>query len=170
MNLTLIQPNQTHKEEAIAFRQAFFDHGEYIIDGSDLWDQMDDYDLWLKKLQENASPNTCDPNWVVSTTWFAFLGQHIVGVIDLRPTLNDRLANIGHIGYSTHPAFRRQGIAKEMLKQVLIIAKNQGLTQVTISCLCDNIASARTILSQGGVLDGTFQYQGKVAQRYIVAL
>lgn len=170
MNLTLIQPNQTHKEEAIAFRQAFFDHGEYIIDGSDLWDQIDSYEVWLKKLQENASPDTCDPNWVVSTTWFAILEQHIVGVIDFRPTLNAHLANIGHIGYSTHPAYRRHGIAKEMLKQVLIIAKEQGSTQVIISCLRDNIASARTILSQGGRLDGTFLYQGKEAQRYIIAL
>lgn len=170
MNLYLKKPDITLKKEAIAFKQEFFDHGEMIIDGSDLLDQLDSYEEWLQRLKNNEDAETCDSNWVVSTTWFAMVDQTIVGIIDFRPHLKDALQNFGHIGYSTRPTYRRLGIAKEMLRQVLDIAKAHKLPLVTISCFEENVASRNTILSQGGVLQDTFVYQQKLAQRYFISL
>lgn len=168
--MKLVQPTKAWKAQAISFKQEFFDYGEAVIDGSDLWDQMDSYEEWLCALEKNSNKETCDPNWVVSHTWFGVIEHEIVGIIDFRPCLNQKLQNIGHIGYSVRPTKRRQGYAKAMLGMVLNIAKETGNTQVTISCLHDNIASAKTIKALGGQLFGTFEYQRKSADRYIIDL
>lgn len=168
--MKLVQPILAWKAQAISFKQEFFDHGETVIDGSDLWDQIESYEAWLCALERNTKEETCDPNWVVSKTWFGIIDNEIVGIIDFRPSLNKQLQSIGHIGYSVRPTKRRQGYAKAMLELILEIAQETGNTQVTISCLHDNIASAKTIKALGGVHSETFQYQGKPADRYIIDL
>jgi len=59
----------------------------------------------------------------------------------------------GHLGYSVRPSERRKGYAKTMLKAALDICKNNGIEKVLITCLEDNIASAKTIESCGGILE-----------------
>lgn len=96
--------------------------------------------------------------------------QKIVGIIDFRPQLNEALANIGHIGYSTRPSERGKGIAKEMLRQVLLKAQACQLNDVTISFFHDNITSARVIMTSGGSYTGSFLFHGKRADRYQISL
>ena len=58
----------------------------------------------------------------------------------------------GHIGYEVQPSFRRKGIAKVMLGQVFSTAKAKEIGRLLSTCAPDNIASNKTILSNGGVL------------------
>ena len=51
---------------------------------SQLLDQMDSYDEWLKSVTDNISPDTVNPAWVVTDTYFAFdENNSIVGIIDV---------------------------------------------------------------------------------------
>lgn len=72
MNLQLVKPELQWKQSAISFKQEFFDYQERIIDGSDLWDQIDSYEEWLEVLKRNEQQATCDPDWVVSHTWLPY--------------------------------------------------------------------------------------------------
>ena len=51
---------------------AFFDRGESTINGSELLDQMDSYDEWLRSVTDNTASETVNPAWVVTDTYFAF--------------------------------------------------------------------------------------------------
>lgn len=95
--ITLKRPTKEYEPEALAFKQEFIENGETTINGSELLDQMDSYDEWLKSVTDNISPDTVNPEWVVTDTYFAFdENGSIVGIIDLRHELNDFLKDFGN--------------------------------------------------------------------------
>lgn len=80
--------------------------------------------------------------------------QVVIGFLQLRHTLNDYLLEEGgHIGYSIRPAYRRRGHATRALGLALHRARDLGLNRVLVTCDDDNLTSAKTIESQGGVLE-----------------
>lgn len=96
------------------------------------------------------------PNHVRETTYWAALHGKVVGHISLRHELNAELSEFGgHIGYTVHPSFRRQGIATEMLKKLLLTPKAREIGRLLLTCAPDNVASNKTILCNGGVLAQT---------------
>ncbi len=171
MQITLVRPEAAHKEQAFAFRQAFFDAGERVIHGSELLDRTEKYEPWLLTVTANTAPETVSPDWVVTDTFFAldFTGR-IVGIIDLRHTLNRFLRDFGHCGYSVRPDARRQGIASEMLRQICGIAKRAGMTSLQLSVMPENRPSVKTILKNGGVYQRSFPCEGQQADVYSIAL
>ena len=70
--ITLKRPIKEYESKAVAFKQEFIDNGETTINGSELLDQMDSYDEWLRSVTANTSPDTVNPSWVVTDTYFAF--------------------------------------------------------------------------------------------------
>jgi len=88
-----------------------------------------------------------------SHRWIVEDGR-VVGTIALRHELNaSLLAEGGHIGYAVAPGSRRRGVASAALGLALRMAARRGIDPVLVTCDDDNIASARTIESQGGVLE-----------------
>lgn len=172
MNITLARPTLEMKEDALNYRKEHFDNGEMIINGSELFDKIDSYEEWLEKVTQNASPATVDPNWVVTDTFFAIDQdtKKIIGIIDLRHTLNDFLINFGNSGYSVRPSERKKGYATEMLKQLLTVAKQAGLNELNLSVERGNIPSVKTITKNGGVYKRSFDYEGEQADIYQIVL
>ena len=79
----------------------------------------------------------------------------VVGRVSIRHELNDWLQTYGgHIGYAVRPAYRRRGIATEILRRSLPIARSAGLDRVLLICDESNVGSIRTIESCGGLLEG----------------
>ena len=96
---------------------------------------------------------------------------NLVGRSSIRHTLNDYLFNVGgHIGYGVRPEYRGKGYAKEILQQSLLFIRGLGVDKALITCDDDNIASAKVIESQGGVLENLVQDEGRLIRRYWVDL
>lgn len=87
-------------------------------------------------------------------------------MIDIRHRLNDYLLNFGgHIGYSVRKSERQKGYTTEMLALALIECMKLNIKRVLITCDKDNIASAKTIINNGGILEGS-----GITQRYWINL
>jgi len=102
-----------------------------------------------------------------STYWLVRDDNKVLGAINIRHELNDYLKNIGgHIGYGIRPSERRKGYAKVMLRLALEIVRGMDIVRVLITCDKENIASARTIIGNGGILDSEGIDNEVVFQRY----
>ena len=90
---------------------------EFVINGSELIDKMDDYREWCRSIDANTKEETVHPDWVITDTFFAVDGNdRIVGIIDLRHTPNDFLKDLGNCGYSVRPSERRKGNAAAIIR------------------------------------------------------
>lgn len=93
---------------------------------------------------------------VPETHYWAIKDKIVVGRIALRHALNDNLKEFGgHIGYEVRPSCRCLGIAKEMLRVLLQTSKSKEIGKLLLTCSPDNIASNKTIIANGGVLEKT---------------
>lgn len=108
-----------------------------------------------------------------STYWLVLEETTVVGVSNLRHELTPFLRHEGgHIGYGVRPSARGRGYATEMLRRTLGYAHGLGLERVLVTCAAGNVASQRTIVRNGGVLeaDDVVAHDGEVMHRYWIEL
>jgi predicted acetyltransferase len=129
-------------------------------DGSGLHEDDDTktvqgFAAWVGRLTREGDVSVpLAPGRVHATYWWITEGEEYLGAITLRHTLNDFLLDAGgHIGYSVRPSARGRGLAAWAVGEVLGRARSLGLGRVLITCADDNLASARTIERNGGVLE-----------------
>ena len=68
---------------------------------------------------------------------------------------------------AVHPDYRRKGYATEMIRLSLLECKKLGIDKVLMVCDKSNIASAKTIIKNGGILENEFvDDDGEINQRY----
>lgn len=81
---------------------------------------------------------------------------------------------LGHIGYSVVPWKQRLGHATEALRQLLPMARAEGLSYVEITSHPDNVASRRVIEANAGEFIEEYvepaEYGGKLAHRFRIPL
>ena len=169
--LKLIRPSKEREKEALAFKKEFFDNGENTINGSELLDQTDSYEIWLQAVTNNASKASVNPEWVVTDTYFAIdENERIVGVIDFRHELKGFLKDFGNSGYSVRPSERKKGYATQMLSLILERAKETGLKSFQLSAKKSNTPSIKTIIKNGGKYSRSFTVNNEEADVYIIDL
>jgi len=169
--MELIFPTMEHKQAALEYRQEHFDCGVTEIHGDGGLDGAATFEDWLEWIQ-NAPQIKFSEELVPATIYFGIHDDKIVGTIQIRHKLNERLLKTyGHIGYGVRPSERRKGYATKMLKLALEKCRELGINKVLISCDRDNIASAKTILKNGGVFDKEFaEKNGNIVQQYWITL
>jgi len=102
-----------------------------------------------------------------STFWLTDQQNTILGVVNLRHTLNEDLRKIGgHIGYGIRPSMRRNGYATKILELALLEARKMGIQDVMLSCYKNNIGSSKSILNNGGTLAEEKELEGEIVQNY----
>ena len=165
----LREPVESDREQVMAYREEFLALGSRM-DGTSALDQYADFDAWLAAIRNLKDPATTPAGLVPATQYLALDEQEqLVGMTNLRHHLNDYLLTYGgHIGYSVRPSERQNGYATQMLRLTLEKAKERGIEKVRICCDHYNVASAKTIRANGGVLeDEQFDSSdGTLTQRY----
>ncbi|WP_144120756.1 GNAT family N-acetyltransferase [Catellatospora sichuanensis] len=136
--------------------------------GDDL-DSPDGFAAWVheRRRLDHAAGEPCPDEKHASCRWIVEDGR-VLGGIALRHKYDD---DLGQIGYGVRPSARRRGLASWALGEMLREARTVlGLDRVLIPCLVDNLASARTIESQGGLLEGVRDAGHVRVRRYWITL
>lgn len=166
----LIYPTKEYENKAFEYINEFLLYNSEI-NGTGGLDRYDDYDKWLQKVKNDLDiPNIPKDRVPASTYFFIRISDgKIIGMINLRHKLNEFLQNEGgHIGYSIRPTERKKGYGTLMLKLGLDKCKELSLDKVLITCDKSNIASAKVIQNNKGILENEIYSNtfSEVIQRY----
>lgn len=128
-----------------------------------------DFDYYLENLEHKDAKDDKVPNSV-----FFLLDEErniLLGAVDIRHYLNDYLLKYaGHIGDGIRPSERRKGYATEMIRLALIECKKLGIDKVLMVCDKSNVASSKSIINNGGILENEFLDKSKIQQRYWIRI
>lgn len=129
-----------------------------------------DFDAYLADLDHETAPD----GWVPDSVFFLLDEDRdrLIGAAHIRHCLNESLKFTGgHIGDGIRPTERGKGCGTELVRLALLECKKLGIDRVLMTCDKDNIASARTIVRNGGVLENeVVNDEGKTEQRYWITL
>lgn len=143
--------------------------GEKIIPYAIRREDYHDFDRYVKTLETEEAAEGLVPD----STYFCLDTDRdiFVGAVNIRHGLNDKLRLLGgHVGDGVRPSERGHGIGTEMVALAIKKCRELGLERVLMVCDKSNIASARTIIKNGGVLENEVQVDGVVHQRYWIDL
>jgi len=152
----LEEPTLKRKEQAIEYLKEYIEHKSNIHGSGSLEKYRENYENWLEYLKQKSNQETCPPGYVPSTTYFLIKEDEdkIIGMIDIRHTLNEYLLQYGgHIGYGIRPTEREKGYNKINLYLGILKSKELGLDKVLITATDINPGSYKTILALGGTLE-----------------
>lgn len=169
MDVKLVYPSKEYEKEAFEYIEEFLDY-DSEINGTGGLDGFDNYDDWLLKIEKDLDFNNIPEGRVAANTYFLvrISDNKIIGMINIRHKLNEVLLKEGgHIGYSVRPTEREKGYGTVMLKLGLERCRELKLDKVLITCDKINIASAKIIQRNNGILENEIfsETYGEIIQR-----
>ena len=165
-------PTMEDKEKVLEFKNEFIFYNSTMAGSAGL-DRYNSYEEWLEKINNDISKKTCAENMVPATLFLAYRieDNKLIGIIQIRHYLNDFLVfHGGHIGDSVRPTERGKGYATEQIALALNECKKLNIKKVLMTCRKQNLASAKTIQKNGGVLENEVIDNGETIQRYWINL
>lgn len=174
MNIALVRLTHTYKEQLFDMlaewtadiEKNHTNHSPWMIFRND----FHDFDYYLENLEiKEETPDGRVPD----TTLFCLDRDRnvFVGAVNIRHYLNEGLlATGGHIGDGIRPSERGKGYATAMIALALEECKKLGIDRVLMCCDKNNIASAKSIIRNGGVLENEVEEDGGLTQRYWIKL
>lgn len=169
MKLRLVKLEQKYQKHLTEMLDEWSKTNERIIPAAISKIDYHDFDYYLNHLEIKEASNGLVPD----STFFCLDEERnlFVGAINIRHYLNDfLLSSGGHIGDGVRPSERRKGIATQMIALALDECKKLGIDRVLMACDKDNIASAKSIQNNGGVLENEVISDGTLVQRYWITL
>ncbi len=174
-SIELIEPNNQFAGQIWDFRQEILDFdadNEDRFAGCMSLDTASSAEEWIRICQLRKDEATCKETGVeVPSHMFLAVrekDERVVGVIDLRHHIDHPILGTwgGHCGYSVRPSERGKGYASEILRLNIEKARELGIEKMLVTCDADNLASEKTILSNGGVFEKTIEVDGSIMKRY----
>ena len=165
-------PSTEDKQNVLDYKQEFLASGQNMAGVGGL-DRIDNYYDWLAKIRNDISEKTCGEGRVPSTLYLSYRYEDnkLVGMLQIRHSLNESLLKRGgHIGDSIRPSEQGKGYATEQIALALDKCVELGIDKVLITCDKNNVASARTIQKNNGILENEIIDDGITIQRYWVDL
>lgn len=165
MNVRLVKLTNEYKTHLFDMMDEWTASGEKIIPTSLMSNDYHNFDYYMKNLCREKEINGIVPE----TTYFCLDTDRniFVGAVTVRHYLTEKLKqNGGLIGDGIRPSERRKGYATAMIGLALEKAKNLGINKVLMCCEKKNIASAKSIMNNGGVLEDEYEFDGVIKQRY----
>ena len=169
--LELVFPTEEYIEKIIEFKDEFIQNGENIIYGSGGLDKEENVKEWLKNVKDDLTRKSYNKEIgrFPAALYLAIRknDKKLIGIIQIRLKLNEYLLNYGgHIGDSVRPSERNKGYSTEMIRLALEKCKELNIRKVLMTCDKNNVASAKTIIKNGGVLENEIEESGNIVQRY----
>ena len=164
----LLTPTPALRDSYRALVADFVERGEKLVPFVLGFDHGD-FGAMLAKLHDCSRGVGVPPGFVAHSTFWLVHDGVVVGVANIRHALTPDLRREGgHIGYGVRPAARRRGFATEILRQSLRRAGTLGIDEALVTCGKANVASAKTILRNGGrlVAEEFLSERGEVVQRW----
>lgn len=165
----LVRPRAAFRDSYRGLVAEFVAAGEKLVPFT-LAFEHDHFDAFVDRLDACARGIDLPEGFVAhSTLWLVRDRTAVVGVSNIRHALTAALRREGgHIGYGIRPSARRQGLGTMILRRSLAHAAELGLARVLVTCGKTNLASAKAIALNGGILD-TEEFlpdRGEIVQRY----
>ncbi len=163
-------PEISDKSILQEYMQEHYDNKEKSISAS-LGLPASEYSDWIDKIHRNASVG--DEEWGKSLLYLCYDNNKLIGLLSIRYELPENLVEVyGHIGYGVRPSERNKGYATTMLAYALSVCKEKGMDKALLGCYKDNLASAKTIQKNGGMLveENDNYNEGRISQYYLIEL
>ncbi len=171
--LKLVRLSPVYQKHLYDMMEEWAAEGEKIVPYSIRKYDYHDFDFYLDHL-DVTEVEAEEMGLVPDVTFFALDTERdiFVGAVNIRKYLNERLMKTGgHIGDGIRPSERRKGYGTEMIGLALEECRKMGISRVLMTCDKSNIASAKSIMNNGGVLENEISVEGEEpVQRYWIEL
>ena len=172
--LNLVKPDIKYKSQYIKMID------EWKITGEELspWVLEEDYSNFnsmVEKFQHLEQGIDIPKGFVPNSTYWVYNNESslIIGAVNIRHYLNHLFVEAwGNIGYGVSPSERRKGYATIILKLAIEECKKLNIEKALLGCYKENIASVKTILKNGAILENEIieNNTGEIIQRYWVSI
>ena len=168
--LILVKPDLSYKEAALEYINEFYQYNSMINGVGGLDRYLDDYEGWLKKLEQDEIQVPNESRVPALTHFLVRVSDNkIVGMNNIRLAENQIVKEkSGHIGYSIRPTERQKGYNKINLYLSLEVCQKHNLKEVILYCFKNNLGSKKTILALDGKLFKEFILDGEEEEGYII--
>ncbi len=166
--LKLVKLERKYYPLLVDMMDEWTESGERIIPYAVRKNDYKDYDSYFEGL-DNPGSDTMVPD----STYFCLDEERniFVGAVNIRHYLNESLLfRGGHIGDGVRPSERGKGIGTQMVALALEKCRELGIDRVLMVCSKSNVASAKTIINNGGILENEINVNSVIEQRYWIEL
>lgn len=170
--LILRKPTIDDAQKVWDFRQEFIDNDEVMCGDSGM-KKYENYVDWLDKVSKDDNPEFLQVGRVLATQFIAIRKSDniVVGAVNVRHSLTDNLRiHGGHIGDCIRKSERGKGYGTMQIGLALQFCKDIGVDRALMSCVKTNIASERSIVKNGGILENEVFADGEVYKRFWINL